>query len=235
VKDGPQREDIGTLIEVRVPSSLLGRHVEEGPDRRPRAGEATRVGAPSSDPEVEDLGVFCTAADEKQIGRLQIAMDDPLPVSFRERFGHAPGESQRLLDREDRPLEPGLEGLALEPLHREIGAALRVSVGDVPDDAGMRELRQQMGFALEPAKVVARPLLDELHCDGLSREPVARAKNHTHRALADLAFELEAVVQRDPLHRLLPRIPPFVRRGNAARPTPRPGGDARGTGLSSLS
>ena len=57
------------------------------------------------------------------VGRLQIAMDDPLSVRGLERLDDLPGNRQRLIERQRALRDAVREGDALDELHHERGRA----------------------------------------------------------------------------------------------------------------
>ena len=76
VEHHPQRVNVAAMVD-RVAQGLLGGQVGGGADHRSRHGEAVGGARHLGDPEVGDLGP--TGVDQ-YVGRLDVAVDDPLTV-----------------------------------------------------------------------------------------------------------------------------------------------------------
>ena len=138
---------------------LLGRHVK----RRAHHGRCLRhahVGpGPAQprhlrDPEVEDLDREepVVSPDAEQIGRLQIAVDDPQPVRVGDGLARLQDELDGLLDRK-RPslLKPRAEVAALQVLHHHVRSAglQRPDVDDARHVLAL-DLDRRASFPREP-------------------------------------------------------------------------------------
>ncbi len=110
------REDVAAVID-RQPAHLLGRHVVEAADQR--AGVRDAGIGQLRDAEVEDLQPAAAPLDH-QVGRLDVAMDDPEGVRVGETVA-------QLLDE----LEPAGEGRGLPPSYPR---AQRLAVDELHGD-----------------------------------------------------------------------------------------------------
>ena len=107
-----ERPDVGAFVD-RLALRLLRAHVGGGPDdhaqpaghrghrRRQRRVRRALVGHRLGEAEIEDLDAV--VGRELDVGRLQVAMDDPLLVRRVERLGDLRRDRQRFGDR-NRPL-----------------------------------------------------------------------------------------------------------------------------------
>ena len=91
-------------------------------------------------------------------------------------------------------LQPLLEVLALEPLHREVErAARRRPVGDVADDRRVRELGEDPRLAREAVGDARRVGAQGLQGDALAVDAIEGAKDRPHRPGAGELFDLEPI------------------------------------------
>ena len=110
---------------------------------------------------------------------------------LRRRAARAPATST---DGQGAGLQPLLEGAALEPLHGEVAVARRrPTVGDVANDARVRELGEQRGLALEAAVLARARRVQHLDGDRAAIERVAGLIDDAEPTFAYLAQQLEAV------------------------------------------
>ena len=110
---------------------------------RNRPGRSSQLG----EPEVEQLRA---GLGQHDVGGLEIAVDDALPMRLVEGVGDLGRDLQRLVERERPLLEAGGERLPVEMRHDEEVRA--VGVADVVDAADMRMIERRDGarLALEP-------------------------------------------------------------------------------------
>jgi hypothetical protein len=113
-----------------------------------------------------------------------------------ERLGDPGHEGDGLAEGERAALQAGLEDLAVDPLHGEEQPPRgRHAVGDVADDAGVRELREHLDLAREALGEGALPVGDDLDGHGLAGGRIAGAEHRAHAAGADRLLELEPIVE----------------------------------------
>ena len=122
-------------------------------------------------------------------------MDDALGVRDGERLGDARHHPYALAHREPGAGEPLAEGLARDPLHREVRLVhVRLAVGDVPDDPGVAQLLEHPRLAIEALAVLALVApVEHLHRDDAAETAVLRAKHSRHAPGADAPLDLEAL------------------------------------------
>ena len=183
MQDRPETVDIGTLVEgVDLASHLFRRGVGGGAediateaqgrvvplDRTEPAGIA--VARQRGDPPVHDVDLAEGA--EKDVLRLQVPMEDALPVGVSDGVGdadetgdQAPQFLQRTLPM--KLLDGDLEGLPIDQLHRVAGRIVEeIAIVDGAD-AWMRELREDAGFARQP--LVGAAVVDDAGAQGFDR------------------------------------------------------------------
>jgi hypothetical protein len=127
---------------------LLGREVAGGPEHRPRQRQRLESGR-ARDPEVGHANL--AALVHEQVRRLDVAVDDPVPVRSVERRGSLLEPRQRAR-RWLCPLapQPVFERTACQVLHHDERALLPFADIEDGDRPGLpRKPRRREGFALE--------------------------------------------------------------------------------------
>ncbi len=187
-------EDVGARVDVAGAASLLGRHVAGRAHGDAGAGvDAVPDGEPR-DAEIEDLHVEGPPADEEEVLRLHVAVDDAARVRRAERLRRP--LRQRDAGRDPEPLalgagEVGAEILALEPLDRQPSLAVAVApVGHVAHDRRVLELGQHLGLALEAIEPDVRPM-QRFERHRRAGPMIDRAVHGAHPACASEALDLE--------------------------------------------
>ncbi len=153
VQDGADREDVGSPVDT-LSLELLGRHVLQSAENRPRGGrrlvrsalDEPGRRAQRCEAKVEQLHAM---RGEHDVGWLEVAVHDTPPMCRGEGLGHLGSELERLHHRQRTALEAGGEGLALGELHdQEFDAGV---LSDVVQraDVGMIQRGGGMGLALE--------------------------------------------------------------------------------------
>ena len=194
---GPEREHIGPCVERPRADDLLGRRVPDAAHEHAGPGERGQLAAPG-DAEVDQPELRQRAADEEDVARLEVAMDDPALVQDPERLGQVQTEPEALAQRQALPLEALVERFALQPLHRQVRLAGREQpVRDVADDVRVSHAGQELRFTLEAPAIQVPILAQHLDRDGLPAVPVDRAVDLSHPSGVGEAIDGEAPV--DPL------------------------------------
>ena len=157
---------IGSRIEF-LAARLFRRHVNRGAGDYTYCGERvfhrSFVAGPQpvvaqqlGQPEIQDFRL--AARSEEDVGRLDIAMDDPLGVGSGERVGHMNGDIEEFVDIHGLAPDALLQALALQLFHDDEGMA--VVVFDFVDgaDAGMVQQRGGAGLALKALHGLVSPV-----------------------------------------------------------------------------
>ena len=137
---------------------LFRGHVSDGPDNLPpnrdRAGKSRRIGGGGTlqvqvfrQSKIQKLGV--TTAVHKNVRRLEVAMDDVSSVRRFKSIGDLQSQIEKRFQRQRTSSNPGLQGMALQQLHRN--EILAVLFPDVVDGAYIRMVQggSRLGFPLE--------------------------------------------------------------------------------------
>ena len=176
-----------------------------------------------------------TVCGERDVGRLEIAMDDPLVVRRHQCVGNLSGDRQRFIDRNGAFGNALSQRLPFDELHHEelrAGCLLEaVQCGDM----GVVERREQLGLALEarePLGIGRERLRQDLQRDLTTELRVARAIHLTHPARAEwrdhfIGPEPGAGIQRhvwEKAERILAQNP-AKRRFSRRSPSQSPGRD----------
>ena len=152
-----------------------------------------RVDQAGGDPEVGEVRVAVLV--EQDVRRLDVAVDDALPVGIRERAGDLRQQPGGRLEVPRAALERPLQRASAQPAHHEV-RALRISPVVVErNEVRMLELGDESRLRLEPAH--ERGLVDQLGADHLDRDlapdrRLVRAIDDADVAAADLLAELVA-------------------------------------------
>ncbi len=185
-------------------------------------------------PKSTSLTLLDVAAEDEDVARLDVAVDEPALVREGERADRAAHHAEALGDGEPLPGEPRGEILAVEPLHREVAlAGARDAVRHVADDAGVAQIREDGRLALEALDVDGLLPAQELEGDARAVELVDGAVDRAHPTGARLGDEDEAVC--DGGARVHPAIIYGFRKTvmesvmRPGRPSRRRGGDSRGS------
>ena len=207
-------EDVAAGVG-RQAEPLLGRHVEGRADEVPLLGElAAEDARPGQEGEArvfagegEGRGLVgageaevhdpdpTVVADHDVLG-LDVAVDQAGSVGGREALTDGEEDLEDRRPRRRVSLEPGVEGEAVDELHRQVDLVLvRADVVD-RDDVGVRELGHRLGLALEASAGVGVGRQQELERDLAIELRVVRGVDHPHPALAD---EVEDDVAADDL------------------------------------
>jgi len=122
-------------------------------------------------------------ACDKDIGGLDVAMDDALLVRRVERLGNLHTQVEHLVQVHGFVPDQMLQGLAVQKLHDDEGMAVMLADFVNCADAGMVERRSGARFALEPLErltVLGRLLGQELQRHRTAQAEVFGLVHHTH-------------------------------------------------------
>ncbi len=186
------------LNEAETAARLLGRHVGRrsrhaaragvgrvGRHDRARVAVSGRVG-PDREAEVEDLGP--AAPGQEDVLGLQVAVDEAVSVSFRERFRDLRCHLERAAERKRAPHERRPERLALEELADREGHAFDPAEVVDGHDSGVREGGDRLGLGLEVGerdRVCRHPLGKYLQGDVAVELRVPRPVDDAHPSRCD--------------------------------------------------
>ncbi len=112
-----------TSVAATRPRAM--RHVARRAENGPRAGQVAIGVKNLRQPEIGDLGR--SVGVEQHVGRLEIAVDDPLVVRLRDRAGQRLDESDRFGGRPRRSVERPVKVAAVDVLQLEIGEAVNLA------------------------------------------------------------------------------------------------------------
>ena len=204
MQDASERENVRAGVGGSA-ADLLGRHVVNGPEYRPRPrvechGRSVSLSLGryacayrhhSRQAEIEDL--HQPVGGKKNVLRLEVAVDDPLGVGGRQTVGHRHTVLHSLSPRNRRPAHALPKCLTLQQFHDDIGnALLRPDVVN-SQDVRVRKSGDGFGLALKPRQRlgVARGRIRK-HLDGhLTLETrVLRAIDLAHAARAERSDNL---------------------------------------------
>lgn len=179
--------DVGGDAGVQA-AGLFGTRVGEGEGAKLRAADAGFAEIEEfGDAEVEDLGV--AVGGDEDVGGLQVAVNDQLLVSG---MNGGTNLAKEMEARGGIEGAAGIEqGLAVEPLHDEVAAAIGDAAVQELDDVRVRESGQDLAFAEEHAFGIAggEGSGDHFERDFLIEFTViaAGAVDDAHAALGDAA------------------------------------------------
>ncbi len=145
-------------------------------------------------PEIHDLGV--SLGGDHDVGRLEVAVDDPVPVSVLEGLADLQGNADGVLERHGLVLHPVLQGLALDILHGDEDLALVFSRFIDFADEGMVEGCGGLGLpddALAHPRVVLELGRQEFQGDVAVKGRVLGKINLAHPAFAEEPDDLVAL------------------------------------------
>ncbi len=170
---------------------LLGSHVagraqhEVGP-REVRAG-FERLGQA----EVGDLGRAVVA--QQDVGRLEVAVDDPQPVRLGDSARHLLEDPRRRDRGPGRTIDPPAQAARREVLHRVEGQAVALAPVVDLDDVGMPQPGDRFGLGQEALQRLLGGVpagRDHLEGDPSAEADLAGAIDHAHPAAAQDLDEL---------------------------------------------
>jgi hypothetical protein len=134
---------------------------------------------------------------DKEVGRLDVAMDDVLGMRCIQRIGNLNTQPQNRVDLEWPGLDPLFQGLALEKFHGDEGAPIVFINFINRADVGMVQGRRSFGFAPEAAKsfgILCDRIGKEFERDKASQLKVLSLVDDAHTPAAGL---LDHTIVRD--------------------------------------
>ena len=190
--DGVQ---VRRLVDRRALGLFRG-EVLGGPDDR--AGFRHLARARARDPEVGHLQA--SLGIDEHVVRLDVAMDDAVPVREPERGEDLAGVVDRELDRRGPAGDDQLlERATVEVLHRDVVGALGLASVVDRNDVRMREARRVLGLAaeaLDELLVAGVALVQDLDRDATAEHLVFGEIDVRHAAHAELALDAVAPVEK---------------------------------------
>ena len=191
VEDQAEREEIRARVE-RLAAQLLRRHVCHGAhgdavagqqgvgrSRRPERPDTGCRSGGLGQTKIENLG---SAAGQKDVGRLDVAMQDPATVRRVEGIGDAQANLDHLGHVERAARQPLLQRLAVQQFHRE-KRRVRANVVNRAD-VGMVQRRCRARLALESLqrRLALGTIPQHLDRDEPIQPAVARLVHFSHAA-----------------------------------------------------
>ena len=209
-----ERIDIRPVVDLGA-LGLLGRDIVHRADGLLHHAGLLR-GREGRDAEVGQLG--CAVAQDDDILRLDVLMDDAAGVRMHERAADLLCKEHRLLPGQAALfLQIFLEGDALDQLHDDIVRAVFAADVVHGDDVVMAELGDRLGLDREPLADIRVPgvfVLEYFYGDITVEHMAARAVDDRHAAHADHVDDLIPAAEQFAdilIHMRL--TPPLPRRG----------------------
>ena len=148
VQDAAEAEQVAAVIDFPA-LGLLGRHVRRRADDRPLLRELAFRSGGSGQAEVQDLHAVGFRL-QPDVGRLDVAVDQPALVGRRQSQGHLPADAQHLGHRElALALQSHVQRLAFEKLHGQEGHAAILADLVNGDDVVVLDRRRGSGLTQE--------------------------------------------------------------------------------------
>ena len=200
VEHATQREDIRPPVDRLPVACLLGRHVHGRAQRLARPGHPQIIMRPARDAEVEQLGLAQIRPWQEQVRRLEVPVDNAEPVRRGQGTQHAAAQARRCHGSDGPAGKTILQGLAIQPLHDEIGLALQGrTMGHVADNGWMGKRGQRLCLAKQSLCGVVSLLAQHLHRHRLPVQEIPTAEHHPHAPAADQRLNLEALTKTPPI------------------------------------
>ncbi len=154
-----RRVDVGPVIELAVAGGLLRRHVAGGPQGDSHPGNRHSGGSAGEGLGDPEIGNQRAPSHQKDVVRLDVAMDDPRLMGVGQRVGHVDHDPPHFVDRQrPLPLQPGPQGIAPDERHGVVRPPDSGPVVDQPggkhrNDVGVLELGGVVDLGPEPLHV----------------------------------------------------------------------------------
>ena len=165
-----------------------------------RLGVFAHRGGELGEPEIENLGR--AAVDQKNVGGLDVAVDDAFGVRRIKAAGNLNADLQQFCQLDAALGDAVLESLALQQLHGDEGTAFEFA--DVVNRADVRMVQRRCGArlaveSLDGRGIVRRLLGEKFERDAAPQARVAGAVDHAHSAAAQW-FQAAVVGDRTSSH-----------------------------------
>jgi hypothetical protein len=172
---------------------LLGSDVSRRTKDAARIGQPPEVAVGPRYPEIDQLEAADISADQEDVAWLDVAMDDPTGMGERERIGQLAQHRQALGEDKGTTRKARSEILALKPLHGQVVLArARDAMGDIPNDARVAKLSEDVGLSLKSLYIELFAAVQEFDGDRYCIEPVEGSKDRPHATCRHLPLENEA-------------------------------------------
>jgi hypothetical protein len=191
VEHAAQAVEIGAGVDVGA-HALLGAHVARRPDGEAWEREPLVERGHVERPRDAEVGDHRLAGLEQDVLRLDVAVDDALPVGIRERRRRPARDPDRLEDREGAvPGEPLAQRFPRDPRHHVIEDPVGVAGVVEREDVRMGEARGGADLEEEPLRPEGRgePRPEHLERDAAVMAEVVREVHRGRAAAAELALD----------------------------------------------
>lgn len=196
IEHATERKQVGRRGQRPYAARLFRSHILRRTHHHSGVSHGVRRSDATRDAKVQELGTADIAADQKEVGGLEIAMNDAALVRPGEGGEDLRQEGQAVGQRQRAAQEPQPKVFPVQPLHGEEMLALGcLTMSNMSDDARVVQLRQDLGFASEALPLIG-PCgagVPELEGDELAAMKVAGAIDGAHAAAACGAIDDEAV------------------------------------------
>ncbi len=206
VEDGAQGPDVGSRGQGRRRGGLLGGHVARRADDRPLVRQGPLLAAdPLGQAEVGDVRL--AAGIEEDVGRLEVAVQDAVPVGLMHRprhRGHQAGGGPAVAGQ---PRQVAVEAAAVDQLHGEEGVALMPTGLVDGHDVGVIQAGQRPRLGVQKALDLLRRVpagQDHLEGDDAVEADLAGLEDDTHPAAGDFLQQL--VIAEAPRQGVRPKL-----------------------------
>ena len=202
---GAERVDVAARVDRRVTACLLGCHVGGRAHHVTRTGDADVTLRGHAEvhqlhpPRTQEALIFRRLA-QKEIARLDVAVNDAGRVRGLQRFGDLDGQLDGLRNGERLALLTRGQIFTFQPFHGHEGQAAFVEYAEADrlDDAGVVQVLEQLAFSGEARfffRSIARLRGDHFQSHDLLAVHVVGAIHDAGAAAPDLALDDEAVAQ----------------------------------------
>jgi len=199
IEDATEREHVRARVYHGASERLFGRHEVKASDDHAGARERECLGGAARDAEVEHL--YTGVPRHDQVLRLDVAVHDAEGVRGAECFCDLATDLDDITHRQRPERDEPSEGLAVQPLHRQVPAPFTEgSVRDVLDDPGMLQRLEEARLAVEAVLRVPRRGVQHLHGNDRAAGFVNGAIHASHPPDARFAVEYEPVDAVSLLH-----------------------------------